>query len=108
MRLHRRAVSALPGTSNNAEDGKGPRMAVLGTIVMVPGYIVMVVGSIWFLVAAFQTSIGWGLGSLFIPFVNIVFLILHWDVAKRPFLTQLLGIPFIFAGIFLAGSGRSG
>ena len=55
-------------------------------------------GGIWFLIVTFQESVGWGLGCLFVPFVSLIFLILHWDVAKKPFLVSLLGtVTYIMA-----------
>ena len=46
------------------------------------GILLSLIGGIWLLVVAFQTSIWWGLGSLFIAPVSLVFTILHWQVAK--------------------------
>jgi hypothetical protein len=80
-------------------------VAALGGILSVVGFIVMLVGAIMFLIAAFREHILWGLGTLFVPFVGLIFLIMHWDVAKKPFLIQLLGIPFVVIGALLAGGG---
>ena len=34
------------------------------------------------IVAAFRTSVGWGLLVLFVPLGALVFLILHWQAAS--------------------------
>ena|GEM_PF-1936463 len=52
--------------------------------------IVTLVSFIWTLVIAFKENILWGLGSLFVPLVIIVFGIMHWDKAKKPFLTYVI------------------
>ena|SRR5205807_8455160 len=39
-----------------------------------------------------RTSIGWGLGCLFIPFVSLVYLIQYWEEARWPFTLQVVGI----------------
>lgn len=69
-------------------------MAVLAYI----GIIVFVIGGIGTLIAAFKTSLLWGLGCLFIAPVSLVFLILHWDVAKNPFFLQLAGLAILIVG----------
>lgn len=69
-------------------------MAILAYI----GIIVFVIGGIGTLIAAFKTSLLWGLGCLFIAPVSLVFLILHWDVAKNPFFLQLAGFAILVVG----------
>ncbi|MDB6025257.1 MAG: hypothetical protein JWM68_1480 [Verrucomicrobiales bacterium] len=68
---------------------------------MAIGGIVILVGTIMFLIAAFSESILWGLGSIFVPFVALVFLCMHWDVAKRPFLIKLAGLAVVAVGVVL-------
>ena len=55
------------------------------------GGLIALVGAIWLLVVAFQKSIWWGLGSLLIPFVSLIFVIMHWQVSKKPFLISIAG-----------------
>ena len=47
---------------------------------MVVGWIAMLVGGIWMTVNAFRTSVGWGLGTLFLwlPF-GLIYLVKHWQ-----------------------------
>lgn len=66
------------------------------------GLAVFIIGGIGTLIAAFKTSILWGLGCLLLAPVSLIFLILHWDVAKNPFFLQLAGIAVIFVGGGLA------
>ncbi|MEO6171605.1 MAG: hypothetical protein ABIP02_00660 [Arenimonas sp.] len=58
---------------------------------MILGLILAVVGGIWLLVVAFQTSILWGICTLLIPFVSLVFVVMHWQASKNPFLLQIAG-----------------
>jgi len=63
--------------------------------------LIILVGRVWFLIESFRVSIWWGLGVLFIPFVDIIFLFTHWREVHRAFFLQLLGIalallPFLF------------
>lgn len=63
------------------------------------GLLVLVVSGIWLLVVAFQTSVLWGLLSLLVPFASLVFVIIHWQVAKKPFLWQLLGVAMVVVAL---------
>ena len=75
----------------------------MGTLLVILGGIAMFVGGIWLLVEAFKESILWGLGSIFIPFVSLVFVIMHWDVSKTPFLIQIGGLVLLIAGVVITG-----
>ena len=64
------------------------------------GFVIMVIGGIGTLIAAFRTSVLWGLGCLLVSPVSLFFLIIHWDVAKNPFFLQLIGLAIAFIGGF--------
>ena len=76
-------------------------MQIIGTILLALGGITCLVGGIWFLVVAFQESVLWGLGCLLVPFVAIIFLIMHSDKALKPFLVQLVGLLPYGAGVYM-------
>jgi hypothetical protein len=69
-------------------------MAILSII----GAVLCVIGALWLVVLAFQESILWGLGSLIVPFVSLIFALTHWEEAKTPFLTAIVGAILIFVG----------
>ena len=83
-------------------------MAVIGGLLMVVGGIIMFVGGIMFLITAFKESVLWGLGTMFVPFVGLIFLITHWQDAKKPFLIQLMGLPFYILGLICMAAGAGG
>lgn len=66
-------------------------MAAIGGILLGLGAVLAVIGSIWLLIAAFRQSIWWGLGSILLPLVWLIFVILNWDEAQKPFLCSLAG-----------------
>jgi len=68
------------------------------TALLILGMILSVVGGLWLLVVAFQTSVWWGLGSLFIPIVGLVFVIMHWQPSKKPFLISVVGSVLLIIG----------
>lgn len=64
----------------------------------------LLIGGIGTLIAAFSTSVWWGLGCLLISPVSLVFLILHWDVAKNPFFLQVIGVVVMLLGGWSPGA----
>ncbi|NEV65249.1 cytochrome d ubiquinol oxidase subunit II [Thiorhodococcus minor] len=66
-------------------------------ILIVVAGLAALVSFLWLLVAAFKTHILWGLACLFLPFATLVFAILNWDRAAKPFLTHLASSALVFA-----------
>jgi hypothetical protein len=83
-------------------------MEILGALLALVGGIVILVGSIWLIVLAFQESVLWGLGDLFVPFVALIFVISFWDRTAKPFLISLGGLVAIIAGSAMMGPGPQG
>ncbi len=74
----------------------------MGALIILLGIVIFVIGGLFFLVAAFRESIWWGLACLFIPIVSLFFLIVHWRVAGKPFLIQLLGFADLAVGAIIS------
>jgi len=62
------------------------------------GLVLAIVGGVWIAIEAFKEGLLWGIGCLLIPLVGLIFVALHWDVAKRPFLIQMVGVALYFLG----------
>ena len=73
----------------------------MGTALIGLGGIVMLVGAIMMLVAAFKTSVVWGLCYLFVPFAALVFICTHWQESKKGFFIWLAGVPLQGIGLYL-------
>lgn len=84
-------------------------MVILGMIVVGLASIAMLVFSIRILIMAFKTSMGWGLASLFIPFVILVFVFKNWQQTKKPFLSSLacVGAQLVGYALMFMGAGGS-
>lgn len=76
-------------------------MQVIAVVFLLIGFGISLVYGIQLLIIAFQTSVLWGLGYLFVPFVALIFVIVHWDEASYPFLRSLIAIPFFIVGFVL-------
>lgn len=73
-------------------------------IIMVIGGIIALVGNITFIVRMFQTSVVWGLAGLFIPFVSLIWLVMHLDKGGKPFLMALGGAVLMGMGAAMSGA----
>jgi hypothetical protein len=73
-------------------------MEILALALVIIGMTFFVVGGIWFLLESFRESLWWGLGCLLISPVQLFFLIIHWNVAGKPFGIQILGFVCLLAG----------
>jgi len=62
------------------------------------GLVIALIGGIWLLVVTFKKSVWWGLGSLFIPLVGLIFVIMNWQLTKTPFLVYLAGVVLLVIG----------
>jgi uncharacterized membrane protein len=76
-------------------------MQILAFLLLGIGLILALIYGIILMVKAFQASVWWGLGYLFVPFVALIFVFTHWEVAKKPFLMNLLAIALMIAGLML-------
>jgi FtsH-binding integral membrane protein len=74
----------------------------MGVLIIILGLIIFAIGGLLFLVAAFRESIWWGLACLFIPIVQLFFLIVYWREAKKPFFIQLLGFAVLVTGAIIS------
>ena len=54
----------------------------MGIILIVIGMLICIVTGIMILIEAFKTSVLWGLGYLFVPFVALIFIIMNFQKVK--------------------------
>ena len=73
-------------------------LTLVGAALVIVGLVLVAIGVLAFVFAAFRESLLWGLGVLFIPPLALVFLLVHWRVAKHGFLIKLWGLALIVLG----------
>lgn len=82
-------------------------MTSLAVGLMLISLLVVVVGSVMILVAAFRQSVLWGLAYLLIPFAGLVFIVKYWDESKQGAKILGVGIVLLILGALLAGPADS-
>ena len=76
----------------------------MGSIIVMIGGLICLVGAIMVLIEAFKTSIVWGLIALFGCGIGFfVFVAMHWSQSKKGFLIWLLGFGIELVGMVLGG-----
>ncbi len=68
------------------------------------GLVLMFVTHIWLLVRIFEQSIGWGLGSLFVPLVGLIAVFMFWENTRRSFVGQFICTGIIIVSYFIVPS----
>ena len=68
-------------------------MTILIVAVLILAFLATAAAGIWLMIMEFQKSIWWGLGGIFLhgP-VTIIFGIMYWSEAKKPFVLWLAAI----------------
>jgi hypothetical protein len=83
-------------------------MSIQILVLMIAGGLLIGVGSLWFLSVAFRYGVLWGLLCIFLsPIAPLIFLITHWNDAKKPFLLSLLGSLLFGASMGIAAYEES-
>ncbi len=77
-------------------------MAVIGAIIALVGCLACFVGGVMVLIKAFQESLLWGIGSLFIPFILLIFAILNLNETKQGLLIWVGGLVLMILGAILS------
>ena len=75
----------------------------MGIALMIVGGLVALVGGIGVLIAAFRESVGWGIGCLVVPLVSLIFVVMHWEETKKPFLLNVAGSIVMVVGAVISG-----
>jgi hypothetical protein len=73
----------------------------MGTILLIMGIVVALIGAFGIIFEAFSVSVLWGLASLILlPVGPALFVFMHWQSTKKPFLIYALGNILVFASWF--------
>ena len=78
----------------------------MSEIIFYVGLGLFVIGGIRLLIAAFRTSVLWGIAVLFITPAAIIYIAFRWQDAKGPFKIQILGF-LIMTGFAYMNGGIS-
>lgn len=72
-------------------------MLIIALALCIPLSPVYAVAAVWQIILAFKQNVWWGLGSIFVPFVPWVFMIMHYKKCKWPIILLLVNLFLFFA-----------
>ena len=73
-------------------------MEIVGGGLVLIGICIAVIADLMIIIQAFKKSLLWGFGTLFIPIVGVIFIILNWGTTKKYVFWILISIPFLLVG----------
>ena len=73
-------------------------MEIIGYLFIIVGITLALVGDVMIIMQAFKISLLWGLGTLFLPIIGLIFIIMYWDKTKKYVMWVLLSLPFLIIG----------
>ena len=76
-------------------------MSIVSIIFIVLAIVLAGIGHLWWIIAAFRVSVVWGLLVLFVPIMPLMFLLVHWEDARRPFYCVLLALVALVPPVIL-------
>lgn len=99
----RQATVPTPPKSSRQPRAAGELKSMGLVGITVVGYILLIVSSIWLIVAGFSVSPLWGIALLlFNGIAGLAFLILHWDRARSPMFMGIIGWGMVLSVMWLA------
>ncbi len=63
-------------------------------------FTIAMLSYLWLIVEGFKEHVLWGIGILLVPFVPLIFTIMHWQRAKKPFLINVVSTILIVVVLF--------
>jgi len=66
---------------------------ILSLIFVILAVLFLTVAYVWLVIAAFRVDLPWGLLVVFVPIIMpLMFLLVHWEAARKPFFCALAGL----------------
>ena len=70
-----------------------------GVVLVLLGGFIALLAQLWVLIAAFKKDIVWGLVVLLLPFVSLIFIVVHFGEMKWPVLMYVIGLVMAMSGV---------
>jgi len=74
---------------------------VWALLLIIPGFVMVLIGAVMFIVAAFRVSMGWGIACLVLQPVQYIFMFTHWQDVSKTFWIHLSGGGLVVLGFFI-------
>ena len=79
-------------------------MNFIGKVFIVVGIVLSIAAYVMIVIEAFKTTIWWGIGTLLIQIVGLVFVIMYWDQTKKYVMWIILSILLVVIGSMMSNT----
>jgi len=77
-----------------------------GWVLLILGYVLAFLGSLWIIVLGWQRSILWGVICFVLPAVQLVYVAMYWKESKEAFYLLAAGLALIIIASLAGVPGR--
>ena len=77
--------------------------SIVGAILLVAGIAAWFYWQVRFMVVTYRCSVWWFFGCLFVPIIDLAFLLFNFKIARKPYGLSLLGLILAGLGYWMAG-----
>jgi hypothetical protein len=83
-----------------------PIVHTVGWMLLILGWLLAFLGSLWIIILGWQRNILWGLVCFLVPTIQQVYVAAHWKESKGPFLLLMAGLTMVLLAAFAGVPGR--
>lgn len=76
----------------------------MDALLILSGLLAVIAGLVWLIALAFETSLLWGVGSILLPPVAVLYVARHWAVARKAVGLSALGVIPLVIGLTMLAS----
>ena len=81
-------------------------MHTVGWVLLILGWLLAFLGSLWIIILGWQRNILWGLICFLVPIVQLVYVAAHWKESKEPFFLLMAGLAMMLLAALAGAPGR--
>ena len=79
---------------------------VLGWTLLISGWLLAFLGSLWIIILGWQRNILWGVICFLAPVIQLVYVAAHWKESKDAFFLLVSGLVLVILAAFMGVPGR--
>ena len=77
----------------------------IGWVLLILGYVLAFLGSLWIIILGWQRKILWGAICFLVPAVQLVYVAVYWKESKEAFYLLVAGLVLVILAALMGVSG---
>ena len=78
----------------------------IGWVLLILGYVLAFLGSVWIVTLGWQRNILWGVICFLVPVIQLVYVAVHWKESKEAFFLLAAGFGLVVLGALAGVPGQ--